>query len=53
MALILAVLLIPAAPEGYRLVKLASSYADGTNQAESLSLVWEDGAWKVTGIVIG
>jgi len=44
---------VPAPPEGYRLVKFASSYESGTNQVESLSLVWEGGAWKVVGIVIG
>jgi DNA-binding CsgD family transcriptional regulator len=44
---------VPAPPEGYQLVKFASSYADGTNQVESVSLAWEDGAWKVVGIVIG
>jgi hypothetical protein len=44
---------VPAPPEGYRLVKFTSSYADGTNQVESLSLAWEVGAWKVVGIVIG
>jgi DNA-binding CsgD family transcriptional regulator len=44
---------VPAPPEGYRLVKFVSSYANGANQFESLSLVWEDGTWKVVGIVIG
>ncbi|MEQ5788098.1 DUF4019 domain-containing protein [Erythrobacter sp. NFXS35] len=44
---------VPAPPKGYRLVKFASRYASGTNQVESLSLVWEEGAWKVAGIVIG
>ena len=44
---------VPAPPEGYQLVKFASSYADGTNQVESVSLEWEDGAWRVVGIVIG
>ncbi|MBU7580922.1 MAG: DUF4019 domain-containing protein [Porphyrobacter sp.] len=44
---------VPAPPEGYQLVKFASSYADGTNQVESVSLAWEDGKWKVVGIVIG
>jgi Protein of unknown function (DUF4019) len=44
---------VPAPPEGYQLVKFASNYADGTNQVESLSLAWEDGTWKVVGIVIG
>lgn len=43
---------VPAPPEGYRLVKFASSYENGANQVESLSLVWEDGAWKVAGIEI-
>ena len=44
---------VPAPPEGYRLIKFASTYASGANQVESLSLAWEDGAWKVVGIVIG
>ena len=44
---------VPAPPEDYRLVKFTSSYADGTNQVESLSLAREVGAWKVVGIVIG
>lgn len=44
---------VPAPPEGYRLVKFASSYANGAKQIESLSLAWEDGAWRVAGIVIG
>ena len=44
---------VPAPPEGYQLVKFASTYANGTNQVESLSLAWEDGAWRVVGIVIG
>ena len=44
---------VPAPPEGYRLVKFASSYASGASQVESVSLAWEDGAWRVVGIVIG
>lgn len=44
---------VPAPPEGYKLIKFASSYADGTNQVESLSLAWEDDTWKLVGIVIG
>lgn len=43
---------VPAPPAGYRLVKFRSAYANGTNQTESVSLAWEDGAWKVAGIVI-
>jgi len=42
---------VPAPPEGYRLIKFRSTYANGTAQTESLSLAWEDGAWKVVGIV--
>ena len=41
---------VPAPPEGYRLVKFRSTYAGGTQQTESLSLAWEDGAWRVVGI---
>ncbi|MFN3863848.1 MAG: DUF4019 domain-containing protein [Erythrobacter sp.] len=41
---------VPAPPEGYRLVKFRSAYAGGTQQTESLSLAWEDGAWRVVGI---
>ncbi|MEO0057868.1 MAG: hypothetical protein RIT17_1341 [Pseudomonadota bacterium] len=41
---------VPAPPEGYRLVKFRSAYAGGLQQTESLSLAWEDGAWKVVGI---
>lgn len=44
---------VPAPPEGYQLVKFASSYANGANQIESVSLEWEGGTWKVVGIVIG
>ena len=43
---------VPAPPEGYRLVKFRSTYAKGTTRTESVSLAWEDGAWKVAGIVI-
>jgi DNA-binding CsgD family transcriptional regulator len=42
---------VPAPPEGYRLIKFRSTYANGTAQTESLSLEWEDGAWKVVGVV--
>ena len=43
---------VPAPPEGYRMVKFRSRYATGADQVETLSLVREDGAWKVAGIVI-
>ncbi len=41
---------VPAPPQGYRLIKFRSAYEGGTTQTESLSLAWEDGAWKVAGI---
>lgn len=41
---------VPAPPQGYRLVKFRSAYAGGVQQTESLSLAWEDGAWRVVGI---
>jgi DNA-binding CsgD family transcriptional regulator len=41
---------VPAPPAGYRLIKFRSTYANGTQQTESVSLAWEDGAWKVAGI---
>ncbi|MCR2832454.1 helix-turn-helix domain-containing protein [Parerythrobacter lacustris] len=43
---------VPAPPQGYQLIKFRSRYASGADQTETLSLVWEDGAWKVVGIVI-
>ena len=42
---------VPAPPQGYRLVRFRSAYENGTAQTESVSLAWEDGAWKVAGIV--
>ncbi len=44
---------VPAPPQGYQMVKFKSSYAIGSIQVETLSLSWEDGQWKVVGIVIG
>lgn len=43
---------VPAPPEGYQLVKFASTYASGARQIESVSLAWEEGAWRVVGIMI-
>ncbi|KPQ37849.1 MAG: DNA-binding HTH domain-containing protein [Porphyrobacter sp. HL-46] len=42
---------VPAPPEGFRLIKFRSTYADGTAQTERLSLSWDDGTWKVAGVV--
>lgn len=44
---------VPAPPTGYQLVKLRTRYASGADQVETLSLVREDGAWKIAGIVVG
>ncbi len=41
---------VPAPPDGYRLATFRSAYANGTQQTESVSLAWENGAWKVAGI---
>ncbi len=41
---------VPAPPAGYRVVKFRSAYAGGAQQTETLSLAWEEGAWKVAGI---
>lgn len=43
---------VPAPPMGYQMVKFRSRYANGADQTETLSLVREDGVWKVAGIVI-
>lgn len=43
---------VPAPPMGYQMVRFRTRYASGTDQTETLSLVREDGAWKVVGIVI-
>ena len=44
---------VPTPPHGSQLVKFASTYASDVNQVESVSLAFEDGAWRVVGIVIG
>lgn len=44
---------VPAPPSGYQMVKLRTRYASGADQVETLSLVREDGAWKIAGIVVG
>ena len=43
---------VPAPPNGYQMVKLRTRYASGKEQTETLSLVHEEGTWKVAGIVI-
>ena len=39
-------------PQGYWLVKFRTDYANKPGVIETLSLVNEDGSWKVTGITI-
>lgn len=41
---------VPAPPEGYQVIKFRSTYANGTQQTERVSLAWEEGRWKVAGI---
>lgn len=42
----------PAPPSGYWIVKFRSTYANRASVIETLSLAWEDGRWKVTGIML-
>ncbi|MDE2410916.1 MAG: DUF4019 domain-containing protein [Sphingomonadales bacterium] len=43
----------PAPPQGYWIVKFQTRYANRASAIETLSLAWEDGRWKVTGVVLG
>ena len=43
---------VPAPPDGSWIVKFRSSFAKRPNAVETLSLVREDGTWKVTGIFV-
>ena len=43
---------VPAPPTGSWIVKFRSSFAKRPNAVETLSLVREDGTWKVTGIFV-
>lgn len=43
---------VPAPPQGYWIVKFRTDYAGKTGAIETLSLAWEDGAWKVAGVFI-
>lgn len=42
----------PAPPQGYWIVKFRTDYANKAGAIETLSLVNEDGSWKVVGITI-
>ena len=43
---------VPAPPDGSWIVKFHSSFAERPKAVETLSLVREDGTWKVTGIFV-
>ena len=43
---------VPAPPAGVQVVKFRTSYANKADVLETLSLVWENGAWRVTGIYL-
>ncbi|MDE2436932.1 MAG: DUF4019 domain-containing protein [Sphingomonadales bacterium] len=43
---------VPAPPRGYYLVKFRTSYTNKAQGTETLSLIREDGAWKVAGIYV-
>ncbi|MBS0475291.1 MAG: DUF4019 domain-containing protein [Proteobacteria bacterium] len=42
----------PAPPQGYWIVKFQTRYANRASAIETLSLAWEDGRWKVTGVTL-
>lgn len=43
---------VPAPPAGVEVVKFRTSFANKADATETVSLAWEDGAWKVVGIFI-
>lgn len=43
---------VPAPPYGYQLVKFRTRYANRTEAIETVSLSWENDAWRVAGIMI-
>lgn len=43
---------VSAPPQGYRLVKFRTSFANKAKATETLTLVREDGGWRVTGVWI-
>jgi DNA-binding CsgD family transcriptional regulator len=44
---------VPAPPQGYRLIKFRTSFANKAQATETLTLVREEGGWRVTGVWIG
>jgi len=44
---------LPAPPHGYEVVKFRTNFANKTNVVETVTLVREDGEWKVAGVTVG
>lgn len=49
---LIAVTYAPAPPYGYWILKYRADYAKQPQALETLSLAWDDGAWKVVGITV-
>jgi hypothetical protein len=44
---------LPGAPDGdYRVLQLATSFAEKRSAVETVTVVWEDDAWRVVGYYI-
>jgi hypothetical protein len=43
---------LPAPPYGYEVVKFRARYANKADAVETVTLVREDGAWHVVGMII-
>ncbi len=44
---------LPAPPHGYEVVKFRTSFANKADTVETVTLVYEDGGWRVVGIMLG
>ncbi|NJS14598.1 MAG: DUF4019 domain-containing protein [Sphingopyxis sp.] len=43
---------VPAPPKGYHMIRFKTSFAAKADATETLTLVWEDDAWRVVGYII-
>lgn len=43
---------VPAPPAGYQVVKFKTRYTNKPDVIETVSLIWEDGSWRVAGCYI-
>lgn len=43
---------VPTPPHSSRVVKFRTSFANRADAVETVSLAWEDGAWKVIGVLV-